>query len=97
MPLVMCSSRSIVTFRHRRYCGSHFPSVSVRDRRCAASNCSIMIEVNALVLLPICHTLVLRTGAVPPMRMVPAPTSMVRPVRGKRTLSPAAEMCSSLA
>ena len=62
MPLVMFSSRWIVTSRHCGYCGSH----SRAGRRWtggarppAAAACT---EVNALVLLPICQTRVRRTG-----------------------------------
>jgi hypothetical protein len=49
----------------------------------------------ALVLLPICQTLLGRTGREPPNVVVPALTSMLDSRSGRLTLSPAAETCSA--
>ena len=52
----MFKSCLIVTPLQAGYCGNHLPSVSLIESLCSASSCSTSTDVNALVLLPICHS-----------------------------------------
>jgi hypothetical protein len=67
----------MVMSRHAGYCGSHVPSVSRIDSLPSASSCNNTTEVNALVLLPTCHSESGGTGVVPPYCAVPAVASML--------------------
>ena len=61
----------------------------------AASSCSKITAVNALVLLPICHSALVETGGPPPYRVVPTARLMAGSLPGKVTRSETAEMCSA--
>ena len=95
MPLVMLSSRLIVMCRQAGYCGSHFPIGSLIDSLPAASSCSRMTEVKALVLLPIGSSVLVDTGPPPEYRFVPAARLMACVARGNAIRSETAEMCSA--
>ena len=96
MRLVMSSSCRMVMSRQAGYWGSHLPIRSLIDSLPSASSRSMITEVKALVLLPICHSARVDTGGPPPYRVVPVARLMLGLPPGKVTRSETAEMCSAL-
>src|SRR5919202_4920050 len=90
----MLSNCLIWMRRHARYWGSHVPSVSEIESLCSASSWSSMTDVNALVLLPLCHSAPGESRGPPPYRVVPTARAMGGLVPGYVTLSDTAEMCA---